>query len=83
MQKLEEKIEDWDSSLSAQDRLSVSSCLAVSPSLVQRRPMKNPKGMLSVMSQPILWRGCEKAKIIGQSVCLQGRKRAVSPPTFI
>jgi len=35
------------------------------------------------LSQPTLRRGCEKAKIIGQSVCLQGRKRVESPPTFI
>ena len=42
MQKLEEKVEDWDSSLSAQDRSNAF------PRLAWIRSTKKPKGTLSV-----------------------------------
>ena len=50
--KIEEKVKDWDSLLSAQDKLNTSQCLAASPSLLRRKPTKKPKGVFS--KNPVL-----------------------------
>ena len=43
MQKFEEKVEDWDSSLSAQNRPNTSARLAANLRFARRRPTKKPK----------------------------------------
>ena len=48
IQKLEEKIKDWNSPLSVQDRLNTSPRLATNSCLAWRRPMNKLKGTLSV-----------------------------------
>ena len=52
MEKVEEKVEDWDSLLSTQDRPNVPPLLVANSSLARRRPTKKPKGMLS--ANPVL-----------------------------
>jgi len=51
MQKLEEKVEDWYSSLSAQARPNASPRSTDSSGLAQRWPTKKPKGTLSVKAR--------------------------------
>ncbi|KAG5067629.1 hypothetical protein JHK85_000006 [Glycine max] len=45
MQKFEEKVEDWDSSLSAQNRPNTSARLAANLRFARRRPTKKPKNV--------------------------------------
>jgi len=47
MQKLEEKVEEWDSLLSAQDRPSTSPHSVASAILAWRRATKKPQGAVS------------------------------------
>ncbi|KAH1231009.1 hypothetical protein GmHk_10G030345 [Glycine max] len=44
---LDEKVKNWDNSLSAQDKSSVSPHLAAHSRLAQKRPTKKSKGALS------------------------------------